>query len=99
MLGVAYFQRIKSIEPPILGNKPEKDLGAEFTMLRWTLCGSVRQSAKHFLLNTGQEEFERLCSGDVLGVTDSVDTSSFENMEFKEQLVQNRDGFYETRLP
>ena len=102
MLGVADFQRIKSSEPPILGNQPEKDPGAEFTMLGWTLYGGVRtsdQSDKQFLLNTGQEEFERLCSGDVLGVTDPVDMSSFEHEEFKKQLIQNQDGFYETRLP
>ena len=71
-------------------------------MLGWTLYGGVRtsdQSDKQFLLNTGQEEFERLCSGDVLGVTDPVDMSSFEHEEFNKQLIQNQDGFYETRLP
>ena len=102
MLGVADFQCIKSSEPPILGNQPEKDPGAEFTMLGWTLYGGVRtsdQSDKQFLLNTGQEEFERLCSGNVLGVTDPVDMSSFEHEELKKQLIQNQDGFYETRLP
>ncbi len=41
MLGVADFQRIKSSEPPILGNQPEKDPGAEITMLRWTLYGGA----------------------------------------------------------
>ncbi len=102
MLEVADFQRIKSSEPPILGNQPEKDPGADFTMLGWTLHGGARerdQSDKQFLQNSGQEEFERLCSGDILGVADSVETASFEHEEFKKQLVQNQDGFYETRLP
>ncbi|CAB4034596.1 Pro-Pol poly [Paramuricea clavata] len=94
MLGVADFQRIKSSESPILGNQPEKDPGAEFTMLCWTLYGSVRtsdQSDKQFLLNTGQEEFERLCSGDVLGVTDPVDMSSL-NMR------NSRNSLYKTKM-
>ena len=73
ILGAADYQRIRTTEPLILGVDPDKDPGAEFTMLGWTVYGSrpVTEGVtaeKQFLLTTGQEEFEKLCSLDVLGI-------------------------------
>lgn len=66
ILGAADYQRIRTTEPLILGANPDKDPGAEFTMLGWTIYGrhpGVESGVdKQFLLTTGQEEFEKLCS-------------------------------------
>ena len=36
ILGAADYQRIRTTEPLIMGAKPDKDPGAEFTMVEWT---------------------------------------------------------------
>ena len=64
ILGAADYQRVRTTEPLILGANPDKDPGAEFTMLGWTIYGQqlVEESGaeKQFFLKIGQEEFERL---------------------------------------
>lgn len=69
---------------------PNKDPGAEFTMLGWTVYGRrpVTESVtaeKQFLLTNGQEEFEKLCSLDVLGLKD---TRSTKNRNVHEDFLQ-----------
>ena len=92
ILGAADYQRIRSTEPPIFGNKLDTDPGAEFTMLRWILYGRLISEGdgmeKEFLLNSSQSEFERLCSMEVLGLKDA-DTL---NLSFRRRV-------HETRLP
>ena len=39
MLGAADYQRIRSAEPPVLGENPDTDPGAEYTMFGWILYG------------------------------------------------------------
>ena len=39
ILGAADYQRVRMSEPLILGRNPDKDPGAEFTMLGWTVYG------------------------------------------------------------
>ena len=39
ILGAANYQSIRTTEPLILGANPDKDPGAEFTMLGWTIYG------------------------------------------------------------
>ena len=56
-MGVADYQRVKTTEPPMLGPNPDKDPGAEFTMLGWTLAGTNVQSdtditEKSFYMNS-----------------------------------------------
>ena len=104
ILGAADYQRIRTTEPLILGVDPDKDPGAEFTMLGWTVYGSrpVTEGVtaeKQFLLRTGQEEFEKLCSLDVLGLKDTRTTKN-KNLheDFLHQLNKTQGGFYETRL-
>ena len=105
ILGAADYQRIRTTEPLILGVDPDKDPGAEFTMLGWTVYGSrpVTEGVtaeKQFLLTTGQEEFEKLCSLDVLGLKDTRTTKNKNiHEDFLQQLHKTQGGFYETRLP
>ena len=73
IMGAGDFQRIKTTEPPILGKNPDKDPGGELTMLGWTLTGrmvtSHTETEKEFFVNSGPEDFKRMCSLDVLGIT------------------------------
>lgn len=75
ILGAADYQRVRTMEPLVLGTTPDKDPGAEFTMLGWTIYGrqAVTENCteKQFFLRSGQEEFEKLCSLDVLGLADA----------------------------
>lgn len=104
ILGAEDYQRIRTTELLILGANPDEVPGAEFTMLGWTIYG--RQLAeeggteKQFLLKTGQEESEKLCSLDFLGLEDKgtrEDTTIHE--DFLQQLTKTPARYYETRLP
>ena len=103
IMGASDYQRIKTTEPPILGKNPDQDPGAELTMLGWTLTGRMvsayTECEKEFFVNSGPEEFERMCSLDVLGITDCGDKSKLFHEEFKEKLKKEDDGYYTTRLP
>ena len=102
LIGSADYPRIKTTEPPILGEDPDKDPGAEFTMLGWVLYGryvaNVTCTNKSFLLNSVQDEFDRLCSLDVLGICEPTRENEFHE-EFSETIQQNQSGFYEVKLP
>ena len=104
ILEAADYQRIRTTEPLILGVDPDKDPGAEFTIHGWTLYGSrpVTEGVteKQFLLTTGQEKFEKLCSLDVLGLKDTGTTKNKTiHEDFLQQLNKTQGAFYETRLP
>ena len=70
-------------------------------MLGWTLTGrmvsSHTESEKEFFVNSGPEEFERMCSLDVLGIRDRADKPKLFQEEFKEKLKKEEDGYYTTR--
>ncbi|XP_068756557.1 uncharacterized protein [Montipora capricornis] len=69
-------------------------------MLGWTVYGRRSVTEKQFLLTTGQEEFEKLCSLDVLGLRDTRSTKNKNiHEDFLQQLNKTQGGFYETRLP
>ena len=69
ILGAADYQRIKTAEPAVLGPDANKDPGAEFTMLGWTLSGMVTQentqTEKAFFAKSAKDEFEQMCSMEV----------------------------------
>ena len=92
ILGAADYQRIQSTEQPVLGENPDKDPGAEFTMLGWVLYGRMIANAssaeKDLFLNSSQDEFERLCSLDVLGLVEQPDLNS----EFHENFTSHQTG-------
>ena len=103
ILGAAEYQRIKTTEPAVLGDKPDTDPGAELTMLGWTLTGSTIMSEngtkKGLLSCSGKDEFEQLCSLDVLGLQDSDVKQNVFHQEFMDNLKRLGNGCYETRLP
>ena len=102
ILGAADYQRIKTTEPVVLGKCPDRDPVAELTMLGWTLAGKRLQLnsgiEKTFLLNTGREEFEQMCSLEVLGLSDTNSELMF-HQDFSDKLHQTNEGYYETRMP
>ena len=61
VLGSVDYQRIRTTEPVILGANPDKDPGAEFTMVEWTIYGRQlvegADTIKLFFLKSGQEDF------------------------------------------
>ena len=69
ILRAADYQRIKTAEPAVLGPDANKDPGAEFTMLGWTLSGMVTQentqTEKTFFAKSAKDEFEQMCSMEV----------------------------------
>ena len=104
ILGAADYQRIRTTEPLILGANPDKDPGAESTMFGWTVFGRQLVTEcgpeKQFLLKTGPEEFEKLCSLDVLGLSDAeTKTNAMVHEDFLQQLDKTPSGYYETKLP
>ena len=105
MLGATDYQRIRTGEPSVIGTYPDRDPGAEFTTFGWTLiavnpCGTVGEDkVKQFFLQNGQEEFEKLCSLDVLGVTDPIDSTQFVHSDLKAQISHYDESYYDTRLP
>ena len=67
-------------------------------MFGWTLLGGAKadvkgSAEKQFLLCTGQEEFEKLCAQDVLGLVDDDKETEFEHEVFKGQLIQGANGY------
>ena len=102
ILGVADYQRIRSPRKPVLGVNPDQDPGAEYTMLRWVLCGRIpsndMQVDKEFFLSPIQSELEKLSSTDVLGLTDKQQNLSELHQDFTEHLRQTEEGYYITRL-
>ena len=103
ILGAPDIQRIKSTEPAVLGSNPDTDPGAEFTMLGWVIAGrSILPNTgeeKGFFLNSGQDEFVQMCSQEVFGLADVVNTQELFHADFVDQLQRLEDGTYSTRLP
>ena len=85
MFGVADYQRIRTNEPPVLGLSTNMDLVAEFT--------------KHYFVNDGRSEFQKLCSLDVLGLEDVMQPEEFNHQTFKDHIKYCEKGYYETALP
>ena len=96
ILGAADYQRIKTTEPQVLGPDPNKDRRAEFTMLGWTLSGRAAhpslQAEKTFFLKSTRDEFEQMCSLEVLGLKDTPDKQEEFHKDFMDKLQQLEDG-------
>ena len=101
MLGTSNVQRIRTTEPLVLGPNPDHDPGAEFTMLGWTLSGRTVGSEvgteKGFFVNSTKDEFEKMCSLEVLGLSNESENGAEEN--FKKNIECMDDVRYQTRLP
>eukprot|EP00794_Sanderia_malayensis_P010114 gene10114-11147_t len=103
ILGTSDFQRIRTTEPLVLGPNPDRDPGAEFTMLGWTLSGKTVggevETEKGFFANSTKDEFEQMCSLEVLGLSDEIGDDAEFHENFKKNIQRQHDGRYQTRLP
>ena len=99
ILGASEYSRIKTQTKPKIGKVGEPI--AELTTLGWTMMSAGKEVAltSAYLTRTSSADYEQLCSLDVLGLEDKADRnqqSVYE--EFKEQLRQSAEGWYETGL-
>ena len=75
---------------------------AEKTFLGWTLMSSGREEkdGPALLTRSTSTDYEQLCALDVLGLSDTHENDQQAvYQEFKEQLVRDEPGWYQTRLP
>ena len=99
VLGKNVFPRIKKPTKPLIGEETEPI--AELTKLGWFVMspGLEFESRTALLTQTYQEDYQRLCKLDVLGLEDCPEHSQKTvHAEFKEQLMRSEEGWYETGL-
>ena len=99
ILGTSEYAQIKTETRPKVG-RPGEPI-AELTRLGWTIMspGSEADLTNMFLTQTSAADYEDLCRLDVLGLEDyPVGDQECVYQEFKEQLVRNPEGWYETGL-
>ena len=98
-LGASHFAKIKTKEAPRIGKIG--DPIAELTKLGWIIIRPGKESNyySHLLLKTSAfNNFEKLCSLDVLGISEKEDINKELVLnQFKSQLFE-KEGFYETGL-
>ena len=100
VLGSGEYARIKTETKPHIGRDGEPI--AEKTKLGWFIMspGQELDRNRMMLTQTSQTDYEELCRLDVLGLADSSEHDQLAvYREFKEQLVRNEEGWYETGLP
>ena len=88
LLGLSDYNRIRIQSAPVIGRYPDYPV-AEQTKMGWILSGGKTiGSAREFchLTMTSQEEFEKLCNIDVLGIKDQPEPD-FKHEDFKEQIT------------
>eukprot|EP00794_Sanderia_malayensis_P007573 gene7573-biopygen6100 len=99
ILGANEYSRIKTDEKPKIGTPGEPI--AEVTKFGWTIMspGSESKLGNVYLTRSSNEDYEQLCSLDILGLIDKPDGDQQQVYEdFKEQLSRHPDGWYETGL-
>ena len=100
VLGSGEYARIKTETKPHIGK--DGDPIAEKTKLGWFIMspGQEFDHNRMLLTQTSQTDYEELCRLDILGLADSSEhDQQTVYSEFKEQLVRNKEGWYETGLP
>ena len=78
------------------------DQVAQKTKLGWFLMspGQEYDHNRTLLTQTSQTDYKELCRLDILGLANSCEHDQMTvNDEFKEQLVRDKEGWYETGLP
>ena len=97
VLGSGEYAQIKTEAKPCVGRDGEPV--AEKTKLGWFIM-SPGQEFDHncmMLTQTSQTDYEELCRLGILGLADaSENDQQAVYSKFKEQLVQNKEGWYET---
>ena len=99
VLGASEYSRIKTSVPPKIGSIGEPV--AEYTQFGWTINspGTELDLSNLYLTRSTDEDYNRLCSLDVLGIQDSPSNNTNSVYEdFKQQLVRSDEGWYETGL-
>ena len=99
ILGTSEYAQIKTETTPKIG-KPGEPI-AELTRLGRTIMspGSEPDLTNMFMTKTSAVDYEALCRLDVLGLQDQpVGDQDLVYEEFKDQLVRNPEGWYETGL-
>ena len=100
VLGSGKYARIKKETKSHIGKDGVPI--AEKTKLGWFLMspGQEFDCNRMMLTQTSLTHYEELCRMDGLGLTDSSEHDQLAvYREFKEQLVRNQEGWYETGLP
>jgi hypothetical protein len=100
VLGNGEYARIKTSTKPVIGGDHEPV--AEKTKLGWFIMspGIDFDRSTMLLTQTAHSDFESLCRLDVLGLADTMENDQNAVYDdFKEQLVRNPAGWYETNLP
>ena len=100
ILGASDYAKFKTETAPRVGALGEP-IG-EKTKLGWTIMspGKEVDLSPMFFAQTSHVDYDNLCKLDVLGLADSS-TGDQEEVytDFKEQLTQDEEGWYETGLP
>ena len=97
ILGASDCAAIKTAEPARVGELGEPV--AEKTKFGWTLMspGKELNHSKMLLTQTSYTDYEELCRLDVLGLEDRAEhDQQTVHAEFREQLVRDPNGWYET---
>ena len=97
--GTSEYAQIKTETTPTIG-KPGEPI-ADLMTLGWTIMspGSEPDLTNMFLTQTSAVDYDALCRLDVLGLQDQpAGDQDVVCEEFKEQLVRDPEGWYETGL-
>ena len=95
ILGTGEASRVKTTNRPRVGEIGEPT--AEYTRFGWVIMspGKDCDTTNLFMTKSSTNDYDRLCQYDVLGVQDPTGEESVYH-EFKDQLRQSKDGWYET---
>ena len=101
ILGAGEYAKLKTENAPKIG-EPGQPI-AELTKFGWTIMSPGKEPldlANVLLTQTSHVDYEELCRLDVLGLTDTPPNDQRSvYAEFKEQLMRDKEGWYETGLP
>ena len=98
ILGASEYARIKTTTKLRVGQPGEPV--AELTKFGWTLLspGTEDEQTELRLTRSSVEDYRRLCELDVLGLEDQAIGDQTTYQDFKDQLSQSPEGWYETGL-
>ena len=99
IIGTNQYPKINTKTPARIGNQGEPI--AELTKFGWIIMSprTEQDLTSMYLTQTSSDDYEQLCSLDVLGLEDQPtgDQAAIYE-EFKEQLIRSDEGWYETGL-
>ena len=98
ILGASEYARIKTATKPRVGRPGEPV--AELTKFGWTLMspGTEEDLTKTLFTKSSVEDYRKLCDMDVLGLDNQLGGEGAVYQDFKEQLIQSPERWYETGL-